>query len=56
MDKEQHKENVHEKTHCFRVRDTRRRHLFGRLFAAIYNRNLNTAIPRLITELNTLQQ
>ncbi len=30
--------------------------LFGSLFAAIYNLNLNTAIPRLITELNTLQQ
>lgn len=30
--------------------------LFGRLFAAIYNRNLNIAIPRLITELHTLQQ
>jgi hypothetical protein len=30
--------------------------LFGRLFAAVYNRNLNTAIPQLITELNTLKQ
>jgi hypothetical protein len=29
---------------------------FGRLFAAVYNRNLNTAIPHLITELNALKQ
>jgi Polyketide cyclase / dehydrase and lipid transport len=30
--------------------------LFGRLFAAVYKRNLDTAIPYLITELNTLKQ
>lgn len=28
--------------------------LIGRVFAAIYNRNLNVAIPNLINELNTL--
>lgn len=30
--------------------------LFGRLFAAVYNRNLNTAIPRLIHEFKALKQ
>lgn len=30
--------------------------IFGRLFAAIYNGNLNRAIPNLITEMNTLDQ
>jgi hypothetical protein len=29
---------------------------FGRLFAAVYNRNLNAAIPHLIAELNALKQ
>jgi hypothetical protein len=28
--------------------------IWGRLFAAIYNRNLDKAIPRLITEMNAL--
>ena len=30
--------------------------LFGRLFTAVYNRNLDTAISHLVTELNTLKQ
>lgn len=30
--------------------------LFGRVFAAVYNRNLDIAIPHLIAELNTLKQ
>ena len=30
--------------------------LFGRLFAAVYNRNLDTAIPHLMAELNSLKQ
>jgi Polyketide cyclase / dehydrase and lipid transport len=29
---------------------------FGRLFAAVYNRSLNIAIPHLIAELNALKQ
>lgn len=29
--------------------------IFGKLFAMIYNRNLNKAIPRLIAEMNSLE-
>ena len=30
--------------------------ILGRLFAAIYNRNLDRAIPRLISEMNALKE